>query len=645
MSVTTWNPSRPHNERPNSYHPIADYGIIGDTRGMALVNRHGGIDYCSLPHLDSPPFFLKMLDAERGGTFDIYPVDDDYRVDRRYIDDSNVLKTKFSTAEGEVELIDCFVVPGSTEQEEEPPHQILRLLECHSGRMDVTMCCRVTPDFARQQARATQEDGNIVWRWDGGEAWFAGNWDVEIDPDQPDTITATMRMRTGDRLVAVVSDSQPVGVSPTMVGSHVHRAINFWRAWVRGCPYVGMYRDMVIRSALTLKLLTFRPTGAIVAAPTTSLPEHIGGERNWDYRYCWLRDSALTLWSFGLIGFVDEAHEFMHWILDRCFTDEDEVQIMYGLRGERDLTEYTLDHLSGYRNSRPVRAGNGAYQQKQLDIYGEILDTAYLFYVVWGGLERYSEYRDRFEGPGWESFRNLADQVVERWMEKDAGIWEVRGEKQHFVYSKFMCWVALHRAIKIAERFDLPADLDTWRSTRDEIKRTVMERGYNEEIGAFTQTFDGDALDASVLLMPMVHFIRADHPKMASTIDRVNEHLMPNGLVYRYLTEETDDGLSGDEGAFTMCSFWMVDNLVFRGEVSEARELFAGLIAHANDLGLYSEEIHPETGEFLGNFPQAFTHMALINAAINLDKAERRIAEGTEGPLRPGVRREVRARS
>lgn len=623
----------------DDYRPIGDYGIIGDTRGMALVNRDGGIDYCSLPHLDSPPFFLRLLDAEKGGSFEIGPAGSRYAAERRYIDDSNVLKTRFTTPSGVVELTDCFVVPASRDREEEPPHQILRLLTCPRGSVEVRLRCRVTPDYARQTASAEILDGMTRWTWNSGEIWYAGNWPIEIDPDDPSVIRCTCRMRTGDRLVAIVSDHRPSVATAAHVGEHIIRAIHFWRDWVRACPYVGMYRDMVIRSALTLKLLTFRPTGAIVAAPTTSLPEEIGGVRNWDYRYCWLRDSALTLWSFGLIGFVDEAHDFMHWILDRCAGDRAGLQIMYGIRGERDLTESTLDHLSGYRNSRPVRVGNGAYTQRQHDIYGEVLDTAYLFFVVWRGSEKYPGHEDELRGHMWDHLRGMADRVVEEWREPDAGIWEVRGGDQHFVYSKLLCWVALHRAVRIAETFDLDGDLETWKRTRDEIRRTVLERGYNEELGAFTQALDSDVLDASVLLMPMVHFIRGDDPRMLSTIDRIQEHLMHNGMVYRYLTEETDDGLPGGEGAFTLCSFWMVDNLVFAGRVGEARDLFSNLIGHSNDLGLYSEEIDPRTGEFLGNFPQAFTHMALINAAVNLDKAESRLAEGKDRPLRPGVRR------
>lgn len=629
--------------RTATYCPISDYGIIGDTRGLALVNRDGGIDWCALPHLDSPPFFLKILDAELGGSFQIKP-SGEYQAQRRYIDDSNVLRIIYTSPTGVATLTDCFTAPATTEREEEPPHEIIRLVECTHGTIEMELNCLVTPDYARQQARAEiVEPGVVRWSYQDGEVWLIGNWPFVHEQERPAAIGARVTLRTGDRLYTVLSDSRPRTPLPGDVRRAINHAVNFWRQWVSECPYFGLFRDMVIRSALTLKLLTFRPTGAIIAAATTSLPEEIGGQRNWDYRYTWIRDATLTLWSFGLIGFYDEAHDFMEWIHERFLdTPNGKLQIMYGIRGETELTEQTLDHLSGYRDSRPVRIGNAAYKQRQLDIYGQILDTAYLFYDVWGGIERYGVDRERFDAQVWANLRRLADEVCEVWMEKDSGIWEMRSEPDHHVHSKVMCWVALQRALLLARHFNLPADTERWRKVRDEIKATTLERGFNAELNSFTQTYDGDALDASALLMPMVHFIPADDPRMVGTVEAIQRKLMRNGLVYRYLTDEIDDGVPGSEATFTLCSFWMVDNLTFLGRIDEARELFSRLINYANDLGLYSEEIDPETGEFLGNFPQAFTHMALINAAVNLDKADREIARGQDGRVRVGVRRQRR---
>ncbi len=632
----------------DGYRPISDYGIIGDTRGLALVNSEGGIDWCALPFIDSPPFFLKVLDTDKGGSFQIRPVGH-FTQTRRYIDDSNVLRTTFSTSSGTVELTDCFTVPASDDRADEPAHEILRLVECTRGTMEVELHCKVTPDYARRPASTEIiENHTVRWRTGGtsedervpDEVWLTGNWPLE-ERDGADAIGCRCTLQTGDRLFAVLSNSQPPTPVPGQVRHRINEAVNFWRQWVAECPYFGMYRSMVIRSALTLKLLTFRPAGSIVAAATTSLPEHIGGERNWDYRYTWIRDATLTLWSFGLIGFYDEAHDFMRWIQDRAFNQNGgQIQIMYGIRGETELYEETLDHLSGYRDSRPVRIGNGAHDQRQLDIYGEIFDTAYLFYEVWDGLERYGHDGVALAGRMWDALQRLADEVCDVWREKDQGIWEVRGGPQHFLHSKVMCWVALQRAVRLAKRHELPGDIERWSKIRDEIKAMTLARGFNAELGAFTQAYDSDTLDASALLLPMVHFVKGDDPRMAGTVDAIQEHLTHNGLVYRYRTEETDDGVAGHEGTFTICSFWMVDNLAFLGRVDKARELFAKLINYSNDLGLYSEEIDPRTGEFLGNFPQAFTHMALINAAVNLDKADRELREGKDGRVRVGVRRE-----
>jgi GH15 family glucan-1,4-alpha-glucosidase len=379
-------------------------------------------------------------------------------------------------------------------------------------------------------------------------------------------------------------------------------------------------------------MMTYAPTGAIVAAPTTSLPEELGGVRNWDYRFTWLRDATFTLYAFNVLGFTDEARAFTHWLRRLSYANGEDLQIMYGIRGERDLTERELTHLSGYCDSGPVRVGNGAAMQKQLDVFGEVLDCIHL-YRRQGCFERYGE---TLEGPLWDMMRTLVNHVCEHWHEPDAGIWEVRGGDRHFVYSKVMCWVALDRGIRAAEQLDLEADLPRWRVVRDQIRADVLSRGYNTSIGAFTQSYDDTVLDASNLLLPLVGFIAPDDPRMRSTVDRIMEKLTDErGFAYRYLAE---DGLTGSEGTFAMCTFWLVDNLAMQGRVAEARSLYDRLLSYGGRLGLFSEEIDSNNNVALGNYPQAFTHIALINSAYNLRKAEIRMAEHHTDPVIAAIR-------
>jgi len=374
-------------------------------------------------------------------------------------------------------------------------------------------------------------------------------------------------------------------------------------------------------------MMTYAPTGAIVAAPTTSLPEDLNGVRNWDYRYTWLRDATFTLYALNVLGFTEEARAFTYWLRRLSYANGEDLQIMYGIRGERDLTERELSHLSGYQDSHPVRIGNGAADQKQLDVFGEILDCIHI-YRRQGGFERYGETLD---GPLWAMMQTLVEHVCAHWQEPDCGIWEVRGELRHFVYSKVMCWVALDRAIRAAQQLHLEADLFRWCLVRDQIRTDILSRGYNTTIGTFTQSYDSSALDASNLLLPLVGFIPPDDPRMRSTVDRILEQLTDeNGFVYRYISE---DGLTGSEGTFTICSFWLVDNLAMQGRLAEARSLFERLLTYAGRLGLFSEEIDSHRNMALGNYPQAFTHIALINSAINMQKAEMRLAEHHTEPV------------
>jgi GH15 family glucan-1,4-alpha-glucosidase len=395
------------------------------------------------------------------------------------------------------------------------------------------------------------------------------------------------------------------------------QTVGYWRRWLSQCTYTGRWREMVQRSALTLKLLTYEPTGAIVAAPTTSLPEGIGGERNWDYRYTWIRDAAFTIYGLLRIGFTEEAEGFMGWLEDRCYEPKADglLQLMYGIDGRTDLTEETLDHLDGYRGSRPVRIGNGAYDQLQLDIYGELMDAVYL----------YNKYGDPIWYELWTHLRSPINWVCENWQRKDEGIWEVRSGRQHSVYSKLMCWVAIDRGLRLADKRSFPADRERWLKVRDEIYEEIMEKGWSQERKAFVQSYNGDTLDASSLIMPLVFFVAPKGPRMLSTLDAINrppkdDGLVTGGLVFRYDVQKSADGLMGQEGTFNLCTFWLVEALTRAGRLEEAHLIFEQMLGYANHLGLYAEEIGP-SGEALGNFPQAFTHLTLISAAFNLDRA------------------------
>ena len=425
-------------------------------------------------------------------------------------------------------------------------------------------------------------------------------------------------MHVGDTATFVLRSTEQGGVKPLIDPAfNGERAfedtVRFWRRWLSSCRYQGRWREMVQRSALTLKLLTFAPTGAIVAAPTTSLPEEIGGVRNWDYRYTWIRDAAFTVYGFLRLGLTREAEQFMKWIEARAHEEASDgsLQIMYGINGEHDLVEQELKHLEGYRASSPVRIGNGAYRQVQMDIYGELMDSVYLS----------NKYGKPISYDLWQHLKRLLAYVVDHWQEKDEGIWEVRGEKQHFVYSKLMCWVALDRGIRLAERRSFPGGRGQWLSTRDAIYDEIMAKGWDERKKTFVQHYGTDALDASNLMMPLTFFVSPTDPRMESTLKATLKTLVSDSLVYRYqIGAGASDGLAGAEGTFSMCTFWLVEALTRAGQLDEARLMFEKMLTYANHVGLYAEEIGP-SGEALGNFPQAFTHLGLISAAFNLDRA------------------------
>jgi GH15 family glucan-1,4-alpha-glucosidase len=445
---------------------------------------------------------------------------------------------------------------------------------------------------------------------------------VALTSDGSGTLHGRLRLRAGERQWLVVSNpSDADGIREALVAANcadeLQSTQQYWERWAANCTYQGPYRDQVLRSALVLKLLTFEPTGAIIAAPTTSLPEGIGGERNWDYRFTWLRDSALILFSLMKIGFRREAARFFDWLDRTCGSaSNSDLQIMYAVDGSPDLPEETLDHLEGYRCSRPVRIGNAAAGQRQLDVYGAVLRAAHLYYCH-GTAVQLTDVQRRPPPETWPLLRTLVEHAADQWQQPDQGIWEVRGGPQHFLHSKLMCWAALDRGIRLAREHRLDAPLADWRRTREDIRRAIHERGYDATLGAFTQAFGNPAVDASALALLRIGFLPATDPRIGSTIERIRAELASNGLVYRYCT---DDGLPGGESTFAMCSFWLVDALAMRGHLEEAHELFERLVGYGNDLGLFSEEIDPDTGELLGNFPQGFTHLALIRSAVNLAK-------------------------
>ena len=602
------------------YRPIRDYALIGDAHTAALVATDGSIDWCCWPHFDSPAVFCRLLDASKGGFFQIRPVGE-FRVTRSYSGPTAVLTTTFETDEGRVRLTDFMPVERLDEshrgEDIGSSRRILRLLEGLGGEPEIEVGFRPTFDYARAEGHITADEGGAVAR-SGAEALVL-SCPVGLKLDDAGAARGRLRLRRGERVWVSLSyhaDAAPEDLKPSPPAGEeeLGRTLKYWEGWWSDCRYEGPYRDLVRRSALTLKLLTFEPTGALVAAPTTSLPEEIGGVRNWDYRYTWLRDSALVIYALQLLGYEEEAADFFEWLDRLCITCRGHrLQIMYTIGGGSHLPEQTLDHLEGYRGSRPVRVGNAAFDQKQLDVYGGVLDAAHLYH---------ERTRRSVRADWWDELSFMADETVRHWRDPDHGIWEVRGGKRHFLHSKLMCWVALDRAVRLAGSLD-GHDTSRWAAARDEIRGVILKEGYDDKAGAFTQSFGDRALDASALVIPLTGFLPATDPRVVSTVERIRERLTSNGLVYRYLNE---DGLPGGEATFAMCSFWLVDNLALQGRRDEARELFERITAYASDTGLFAEEIDPEGGELLGNYPQGFTHLALIRSALHIAKCE------TQGP-------------
>jgi GH15 family glucan-1,4-alpha-glucosidase len=594
------------------YQPIESYGIIGDLRTVALVGMNGSIDFLCFPDFDSPTVFAALLDDEKGGRFSVCPALADARHRQMYLPDTNVLLTRFLSAEGVAEISDYMPVG-----EAGAPGSLVRRAKTVRGEVRYRMVCAPRFDYARAGHRVESRGDRTVVFVSEGEDGTALRLTSGVPITVEDGAAVAEFTLAAGKSVAFVLEQGEAGegactASTRYVPETFKGTVNFWRRWLAGGSYRGRWRDAVNRSALTLKLLTSTRHGSIVAAPTFGLPEEIGGERNWDYRYTWIRDASFTLYALIRLGFTEESTAFARWIEERCgdLGPDGSLQIMYGLDGRRELTEEVLEHLEGYRGSSPVRIGNGAYDQLQLDIYGELMDTIYLT----------NKYGEPISHDLWEDLLRLLRYVEKSWRLADEGIWEVRGGRREFLYSRLMCWVAIDRAIRLARKRSFPAPLDRWEALRDEIYGDVFRRFWDEGRGAFVQALGSTSVDAASLLMPLVKFISPGDPRWLSTMRAIEEDLVDDSLVYRYRPEEAaSDGLEGEEGSFSICSFWYVECLSRAGDVEKARFAFEKMLGYANHLGLYAEELGP-SGEHLGNFPQAFTHLALISAAHHLDR-------------------------
>lgn len=601
------------------YKKISDYGVIGDLHSVALVGLDGSIDWLCMPYIGSPSIFAAVLDDENGGNFSVSPAEGEWQSNARYLPGTNILVTSFRTPSGLLRLTDFMPVhPGKDGGNAgKERHELYRLVEAVEGEVRVRVAFAPRFDYARGETFLRREARGILAASDGESLYLASTEELSIAGcvcEAEFTLSegrrAWLHMRYG------TTDFQ--GLDPARAEKALKDTESYWKEWLRKSETgrtldLGKYKDMVERSALILKLLYYAPTGTIAAAPTTSLPEEIGGERNWDYRFTWIRDTSFTLQALFNLGHLSETEGYLRWIVGVLSEHgTGRLQIMYGLRGEEELPEAELDHLKGYMGSKPVRIGNAAARQRQLDIYGELMDAAL----------KLSDYVGKIDPETWPYLRDICDYVCEHWREKDSGIWEVRGGPRHFVYSKVMCWLALDRGVTIARRYGFPANFGKWKRTMNEIRDEVLAKGWNEEKRSFVQHYESDALDASSLLFPILGFLPYGDPRVFSTVEATRKELGHDGFLYRYRAE---DGLGGGEGAFLLCTFWLIDNLVSQGRLEEAEALLERMEGVSNHLGLFSEEYDPGSGKLLGNFPQAFTHIGYVNSvvALSMARAER----------------------
>ncbi len=584
--------------------PIEDYALIGDTVTAALVAKSGSIDWLCVPRFDSNACFAALLGTAENGRWRIAPVEVEAKVSRQYRENTLILETEFTTTEGRVRLIDF--MPVGTDAT-----HIVRIVQGVEGCVAMEVDLTIRFDYGSIVPWVTQENEDVL-RAIAGPDMITLTTPVKLEGDGL-TTRGRFEVRTGQRVPFVMTYSLSHLPPPERIyaDAALHRAQDFWEKWVAHAQGNGQYADAVNRSLITLKALTYAPSGGIVAAPTTSLPEYLGGVRNWDYRFCWLRDATLSLLAFMNSGHFDEARAWRDWLMRAAAGSPEQLRIMYGIAGERRLPEWQIPWLPGYGKSRPVRIGNAASQQRQLDVYGEVMDA--LHQARKGGLQANAE--------NWDMQRALLDHLEKIWREPDEGIWETRGPPQHFTFSKVMCWVAFDRGIKAIEEAELDGPLDHWKKVRGEIHETVCRDAFNASLGSFTQAFGSDQLDASTLLISSVGFLAHDDERIAGTIAAVERRLLRDGFVLRYNTKESDDGLPAGEGAFLACSFWLVDAYVMSGRMDDARRMFERLLSLRNDVGLLAEEYDPRIKRQVGNFPQAFSHVGLINSAHNLTRA------------------------
>lgn len=606
----------------NEYLKIRDYSIIGDLLTVALVGKNGAIDWYCIPHINSPSVFAAILDKEKGGHCTVQPTKR-FTSKQQYIKNTNVLETHFKTSSGYLTVTDFMPVKHVGKAYENTFPTLMRKVSCTKGTVDVRLDFKPHFDYARSDMEFEKTERGVVARNHKEELYLDTTVPLELSKKGAG---GNIRLTQGNSFWVILQYNDDRQSGGEQCERALETTIAFWRSWVNDCDvcltetglFKGPWKEVIIRSGLVLKLLIQDMTGAICAAATTSLPEEIGGVHNWDYRFNWIRDASFTVRALYKLGYVEEARKNLEWFMKICTENinPEEIQIMYGLHGETDLEEQTLDHLSGYMNSRPVRIGNGAAKQKQLDIYGELVNVLY----------ETRRFGIDISDSEWELVRKLVEYVCDAWNTKDAGIWEVRGGYQHFVHSKLMCWVAIDRALQIADKHQKDCPREKWTGVREQIKNDILEKGFNKKLNSFVQAYDSEILDATSLLIPIYKLLPFNDPRVQGTLNAILDQLTTkNGLVYRYRTDDnTIAGMPGKEGAFLICSFWLIDVLAYSGRIEEAKSILLRLLDYASPTGLLAEEVDPKTGNALGNYPQAYSHIGLINSALYIEKAEKK---------------------